>query len=108
MRPMSRQRPRRITMSDQTILTEVERQKKYLDQLPANFTFPLFNSRKALESQRQSGYRNTAAAAREIIDNAIEAQASRVHVIFNRPHERKPGDRRNRVTSIAFIDDGSG
>jgi hypothetical protein len=95
-------------MSEQTILTEVERQKKYLDQLPANFTFPLFNSRKALESQRQSGYRNTAAAAREIIDNAIEAQASRVHVIFNRPHERKPGDRRNRVTGIAFIDDGSG
>lgn len=95
-------------MSDNSILTEIERQKKYLDQLPANFSFPLFNSRKALESQRQSGYRNTAAAAREIIDNAIEAQATRVHVIFDRPRDKKSGDRRSRVTAIGFIDDGSG
>lgn len=62
-------------MTTNKLLTEIERQNKYLDQLPESFTFPLFNSKKALESQRQSGYRNTAAAAREIVDNAMEAQA---------------------------------
>ena len=55
------------------LLTEVERQTKYLAKLPEDFSFPLFNAAQALESQRRSGYRNTAAAAREIVDNAIEA-----------------------------------
>lgn len=37
------------------LLGEVERQKKYIGQLPENFTFPLFNSKKALESQPRTG-----------------------------------------------------
>ena len=52
------------TTSDR-LLTEVERQQKYLDRLPDNYAFPLFNAAQALESQRRSGYRNTASAARE-------------------------------------------
>lgn len=49
------------------LLTEVERQTKYLAKRPEDFSFPLFNAAQALESQRRSGYRNTAAAAREIV-----------------------------------------
>ena len=49
-------------MTTDRLLTEVERQRKYLDKLPKNFEFPLFNAKQALESQRRSGYRNTAAA----------------------------------------------
>ena len=56
--------------TDDRLLTEVERQEKYLAKLPDDFPFPLFNAAQALESQRRSGYRNTAAAAREIVDNA--------------------------------------
>ena len=61
---------------------ELERQEKYLAELPPDFTFPLFNTKRALDSQRQNGYRNTAVAAREIVDNALEAKATKVHVIF--------------------------
>src|SRR2546427_1082041 len=97
-------------MSQDRLLTELERQKKYIDQLGDQFEFPLFNSKHALESQRRSGYRNTGAAAREIVDNAIEAGATKMHVIFERAAatERKHYQRKDAVTSVAFIDDGSG
>ncbi len=92
-------------MSSNKLLSEVERQEKVLAALPSDFTFPLFNAQRALESQRKSAYRNTAAAGREIVDNSIEAGATRVDVIFRQ--EKGPGGKRN-VTEIAFIDDGSG
>jgi len=92
-------------MVSDRLLSEVERQKKYLGRLPEKFEFPLFNSKQALESQRRNGYRDTAAAAREIVDNAIEAGAKRIHITFEHKTSKQ---RRDLVTSIAFIDDGSG
>jgi hypothetical protein len=92
-------------MTSDRLLTEIERQQKYLAQLPENFEFPLFNSKQALESQRKNGYRDTAAAAREIVDNAIEAGAKRIDVIFEHSKSEQGKDL---ITSIAFIDDGSG
>lgn len=61
-------------------------------------------------SQRQSGYRTTAGAAREIVDNAIEASAKHVRVIFDKPTEqdRARGEWNHSVRAIAFIDDGPG
>lgn len=87
------------------LLTEQERQKKYLDRLPDDFSFPLFNAKTALESQRESGYKHTAAASREIVDNSFEAGADEVHVVFEK--YQNPG-RKEKVSGIAFIDDGSG
>jgi hypothetical protein len=84
------------------LLTELERQQKYLDELPSDFTFPLFNVRHAVESQRRSGYQDTAAASREIVDNAVEAGATRIDVVF----DTEPG--RKSVRAIAFLDNGSG
>lgn len=95
------------TTSDR-LLTEVERQQKYLDRLPDNYAFPLFNAAQALESQRRSGYRNTASAAREIVDNALEAGATRVDVCFERPKTLKAYQRADSISAIAFIDNGSG
>ena len=69
-------------ISDQ-LLSEIERQRKYLSELPENFEFPLFNVRHAVESQRASGYRHTAAAAREMVDNSLEAGAQNIHVVFD-------------------------
>ena len=90
--------------------SEIKRQRKYLDRLPDNYQFPLFNTQQALQSQRESGYKNTAAAAREIIDNALEAGAKQVDVVLCRPDERhiKKNERRNAVSAVAFVDDGSG
>jgi hypothetical protein len=87
------------------LLTEIQRQEKYLSLLPPKFEYPLFNSKVALESQRRNGYRDTAAAAREIVDNALEAGAKNIHVTFE---HKKSKQGRDLVTSIAFIDDGSG
>jgi Histidine kinase-, DNA gyrase B-, and HSP90-like ATPase len=91
-------------MPKDTLLNELERQEKYLAELPPDFTFPLFNTKRALDSQRQNGYRNTAVAAREIVDNAFEAKATKVHVIF----ETTVNSTRPVVSSVAFIDDGAG
>lgn len=95
-------------MENSRLLTAIELQHRSVDQLGDDFTYPLFNSRKALESQRQSGYRTTAAAAREIVDNAIEAGATKVHVIFDKPAHRANYQRKDAVTAVAFIDNGSG
>src|SRR5215468_7610201 len=92
-------------MTSDRLLSEIERQEKYLARLPDDFTYPLFNSKQALESQRRNGYRDTAAAAREIVDNAIEAGAKRIHITFEHKTSKQ---RRDLVTSIAFIDHGSG
>ncbi|MCI0632263.1 MAG: ATP-binding protein [Phycisphaerales bacterium] len=90
--------------------TEIERQERVVAQLGDDFEFPLFNGRHAIESQRKSAYKNTARAAREIIDNAYEAGAQNVWVVFDRPNERgrEKNQRRDAVGAIAFIDNGPG
>ena len=84
---------------------EIQRQQKALDQLPEDYSFPLFNAKHALESQRRSGYRSTASAAREIVDNAVEAGAKRIDVVLE---PGPPGPGRRTVKTMAFIDDGPG
>src|SRR5687767_7837543 len=92
------------------MLTELQRQDDYIRELPENFEFPLFSGRQAVESQRKSGYKTTAHAAREIVDNAIEAGASNVWIAIERvsPSKREKYERTDAVTAIAFIDDGPG
>ena len=93
------------------LLTEVERQQKYLDRLPDDFAFPLFNAAQALESQRRSGYRNTAAAGREIVDNAMEAGASRIDVCFGKPKQLKAHQRaesRRSANTISIVSQSIG
>lgn len=103
------------TMLDIRNLTEIERQEYYLKKLPPTYEFPLFSGRRAVESQRQSGYKDTARAAREIVDNAIEAGAKNVWIALDRVTEAerkkgqaKRGEAKDRVGAIAFIDDGPG
>ena len=59
---------------------------------PANF----------YESERNSGYKNTGNALYEIIDNAYEANASKIFITA----KNKPGT--NQPEQIAVIDDGTG
>ena len=96
---------REVRMVGDALLSELERQEKYLAQLPENYEFPLFNARQAVESQRRSGYKDTAAASREIVDNAIEAGATHVDVVFD---TAKAKNNKRSVTAVAFIDDGAG
>jgi len=100
----------RKKIRDAQLLTEIERQKSVLAELPDDYQFPLFDGRQAIESQRKSGYKTTARAAREIIDNALEAGAKNVWVVLKRPaeSERSKRERRDAVSGVAFIDDGPG
>ena len=92
------------------MLTELQRQDEYIRELPENFEFPLFSGRQAVESQRKSGYQTTAHAAREIVDNAIEAGASNVWIALERisSDKREKYERKDAITALALIDDGSG
>src|ERR1700728_1898318 len=92
------------------ISSEIERQDEYLAGLPKDYNFPLFDGRLAVESQRRSAYKDTANAAREIVDNAVEAGAKNVWIIMERAADGQRGkhERRDNVLSVAFIDDGPG
>ncbi|HEY7427682.1 MAG TPA: ATP-binding protein [Gemmataceae bacterium] len=93
-------------------LSEIERQNYYTERLDdETYQYPLFSGKQAVLSQRRSGYRTSAKAAREIIDNAVEAGAKNVWIVFDRPESNgksKKDDPRNKVAAIAFIDDGPG
>ncbi len=91
-------------------LTELERQDLYLSELPSDFEFPLFSGRQAIESQRRSGYKNTARAVRELVDNSYEAGAKNVWIALQRSplSDRKKYERKDTVTGLAVIDDGPG
>lgn len=99
------------TTFPESLLSEIERQEQYLAELPETFEFPLFSGKQAIESQRRSGYKTTARAAREIVDNAVEAGAKNVWVAFRRYGEdpnQAGGHKDNSVSAVAFIDDGPG
>ncbi len=101
----------KLTRDQLRQLTELERQNYYTDQLDdEEYKYPLFSGKQAVLSQRRSGYRTSAKAAREIVDNAIEAGAKNVWVAFDRPVDtsRAKHERKNAVSAIAFIDDGPG
>lgn len=62
----------------------------------------------ALNALRQVGYRNTATAVAELVDNSIEAEAKKITVITL--SDREPVAKRTvyRVQKIAVLDDGKG
>src|SRR5258705_4456484 len=110
-RPLTSQDKKMIAELDEEVNTvatrpptEIERQQKVISGLGDDYSYPLFNGRQAIESQRKSGYKNTSRAAREIIDNAFEAGAKNVWVAFRRAGDggRVKGEYKEAVTAIAF------
>ena len=72
---------------------------------------PLFNPAAALRAQLRSGYKNTDYAISEIIDNSIEAGASKVDIFLvqrsiDPAHDS--GRRVKAVRRIVIVDNGSG
>jgi hypothetical protein len=97
-------------MAMDLFVNEIDRQRDYLSDLPDDYNYPLFSGKQAVESQRRSGYKDSARAAREIVDNAIEAGAGNIWITFDtiRKPELKKHQRANTVSAVAFIDDGPG
>ena len=62
----------------------------------------------AITAMRDSGYKNTAYALAELIDNAIQADASMVEVLCIEKRELVHTRERRRLWQIAVLDNGSG
>lgn len=62
----------------------------------------------AITAMRDSGYKNTAYALAELIDNAVQAEASLVQVVCQEQWEEISTRRRRRIQSIGVLDNGIG
>ena len=65
-------------------------------------------SRLAITSMRDSGYKNTAYALAELIDNAQQAGAAVIELLCLQKHERILQRERARLSKIAVLDNGGG
>lgn len=83
----------------------VDRQKAYVASLQqGNFKFGLTVGTAFVRGIRDIGYKHTGTALDELVDNSYEAGASNVHVVLN----DDGSGRKNNVTQLAVIDDGTG
>jgi len=82
--------------------SKVEEQEEYVEELESRgeSSFSLVAARAFVEGMRDSGYKSTATALDEMIDNSEEAEASRVDVIYTKEGQN--------VSNIAVVDDGHG
>ena len=62
----------------------------------------------AIKAMRDSGYRDSAHALAELIDNAVQAEAKNIEVICLDKTEMISQRTRNRIDRIAVVDDGCG
>ena len=62
----------------------------------------------AITAMRDSGYKNTAYALAELIDNSVQAGASMIEVLCIEKRERVHKRERRRLWKIAVLDNGSG
>lgn len=62
----------------------------------------------AIQAMRDSGYKNTAYALAELIDNSVQAEAQNIEIICVEEQVQLAERRRKRLTKIAVLDDGLG
>src|SRR6266850_833510 len=85
---------------------DLERQRTYVNDLEERqFEYGLVLANAFVKGMRDIGYKSTATALNELIDNAIQADARKIHITFgftgNNTSEKKPD-------TLAVIDDGHG
>ena len=68
----------------------------------------IVNSYLALNALREVGYRSTATAIAELVDNSIEAEADDIHIMTFSKKEAGVKRASYRVQSIAVLDNGGG
>src|ERR1039458_990041 len=87
--------------------SDLEKQHEYVVDLKKSGerSFQLIAPTAFVESMRDSGYRSTATALDEFIDNAIQAQANRVDVVYQ---VANPDGNQHDLGDIAVVDNGHG
>lgn len=87
-----------------TINDTVQRQQDYVKSLEQQeFDFGLVISQAFVKSMRDIGYKSTATAFAEEIDNSVEAGARNVHILYG-----YTGNSDAKPTQLAVVDDGHG
>src|SRR5262249_44796297 len=85
------------------ISADLHAQREYTQQLvDSGFDFGLVLADAFVKGMRDIGYKSTATALNELIDNAIQGEAKNVHVAFGFEKSDKKPDK------LAVIDDGHG
>lgn len=74
----------------------------------ANKGRSVFQGTHLVESMRSSGYKNTAYALAEIIDNSVEAQAKHIEIICTEKQNYATDPPSKQLDEIAVVDDGTG
>lgn len=69
---------------------------------------PLVPIKTAIQTFRESGYKSTASAIAEVIDNSIEAEAKNISILVFEENSEINKRLQKIITKIAIIDDGTG
>src|SRR5262245_60392657 len=86
------------------ISADLMQQREYVSGLmKINFDFGLVLANAFVRGMRDIGYKSNATAVNELIDNSIQAEASKVHVVFGYPTGSK-----SEPDKLAVIDNGHG
>ena len=87
--------------------TDLELQRAYTDRLKnsGEKSFTLIATEAFFEGIRDSGYKSTATAVDEFIDNSIQAQANRIDVVYDTGNARRQS---RDISNVAIIDNGHG
>jgi hypothetical protein len=91
-------------MAKATVISEdLKRQREYVSKLKASgFDFSLVLADAFVKGMRDIGYKSTATALNELIDNSIQGEAKNVHVVLGYDDSQK------KPNKLAIIDDGHG
>lgn len=76
-------------------------------QADAKTTRQIVAEKQFILATRDTGYRGTVAAVAELVDNAVQAGASIIHILVNERGDRRAG-RWERHVEVAVMDDGEG
>ena len=66
------------------------------------------SAKLAIDAMRDNGYKNTATAVAELIDNSIQAGGSKIELLIMEKIEYAMANPKARINEIAVLDDGHG
>lgn len=69
---------------------------------------PIVSAKLAIEAMRDNGYKNTATAVAELIDNSIQAGGSKIELMIMEKIDYAMANPKARISEIAVLDDGHG
>ncbi len=89
---------------DVIISMDLQKQRDYIKKLlDEKFDFGLVFANAFVRGMRDIGYKSSATAVNELIDNAVQAEADRVHVVFGYDSQKQ-----KKPDKIAVVDNGHG